>query len=83
MSPVPYTWGHFWPKFFSKSTKLKLDPLPPPRIISIHYLYWLLTRVYRKVGKKNDSFEDKAVVFRPDKKIYIAGTKRKKYEVIV
>ena len=51
MSPVPYTWAHFWPKFFSKSTKLKLDPLPPPRIISIHYLYWLLTRVYRKVGK--------------------------------
>ena len=27
-------------------------PIPPPRIISIHYLYWLLTRVYRKVGKK-------------------------------
>ena len=31
MSPVPYTWAHFWPKFFSKSTKLKLDPLPPPQ----------------------------------------------------
>ena len=54
MSPVPYTWGPFLAKIFLKIDEIKIRPLtPPPRIISIHYLYWLLTRVYRKVGKKN------------------------------
>ena len=51
MSPVPYTWGPFLAKNFLKIDEIKIRPLTPPRIISIHYLYWLLTRVYRKVGK--------------------------------
>ena len=53
MSPVPYTWGPFLAKIFLKIDEIKIRPLtPPPRIISIHYLYWLLTRVYRKVGTR-------------------------------
>ena len=52
MSPVPFSWGPFLAKNFLKIDEIKIRPLtPPPRIISIHYLYWLLTRVYRKVGK--------------------------------
>ena len=44
--------GPILAKIFLKIDEIKIRPLTPPRIISIHYLYWLLTRVYRKVGKK-------------------------------